>query len=620
MYVKGETKALKSEIENTNSRDLQITVLKFFKKVGESSSSDIPKTTNVEETFVKDYEQETPLKYMKIDLDSLPADPGQRPSMEVYHVNQRDEIRRHYLQKGPCQPRNHFFERREIGGRVRKFNPSWFDDHKYWLEYNIELEAAFCLCCYLFKTDLKNQGGVDNFMKGELKAWNKKERLDFHSNGGSHNLAVQKCQNLMKQGQSIATIFDKQTDSKKDKNRTKIYASIDCLRFLLRQGLSFRGHNEGGDSRNKGNFLELLHFYAERNDKVGNVVVKNAPRNSQMKSSSIQKDIVRACAIETLKVIRKEIEDSFFSILVDESRDVSCKEQMALVLWFVNDKGLVVERFIGIKHVDDTSSLSLKATIYSVLSEHDWHFFVAKNHQDINDFFELTSRLLNMIGSSYKRRDKLRDKQATRVVAALADGDLESGTGLNQEIGIKRPSDTRWGSHYGSLLNIKALYPSICEVLEDIMEDANSQDHRSEARLRASKERLQETRNEGWQPLLSNITSFCNKYDVENLNMEHPYYNGISRRKGSKVSNSRHYQVDVFYSVIDMQLQELNNRFNEANTMLLLSISSLCPRQSFKAFQVDELMKMAQFYPVEFPSTELEALRCNIPFRNPNLK
>ncbi|KAJ9543702.1 hypothetical protein OSB04_023409 [Centaurea solstitialis] len=197
-------------------------MLKFFKKIDESSSSDIPKTTNVEETIAKDNEQETPLKYMKVDLDSLPADPGQRPSMEVYHVNQRDEIRRHYLQKGPCQPRNHAFERREIGGRIRKFSPSWFDDHKYWLEYSIELEAAFCLCCYLFKTDLKNQGGADNFVKGGFKAWNKRERLELHSNGGPHNLAVQKCQNLMKQAQSIATIFDKQTDSTKDKNRTKM--------------------------------------------------------------------------------------------------------------------------------------------------------------------------------------------------------------------------------------------------------------------------------------------------------------------------------------------------------------------------------------------------------------
>ncbi|KAJ9565472.1 hypothetical protein OSB04_001438 [Centaurea solstitialis] len=602
---------------NTNGdrflKKSEIIMLWFFKKVGESSSSETPKTTNVEETIAKDNEQETPLKYIKVDLDSLPADPGQRPSMEVYHVNQKDEI-----EDITCK-------RDLVNLEIIRSN-----------EERLEVEFVNSIILGLM---IINIGGVDNFVKGGFKAWNKRERLDIHSNGGPHNLA--------------------QTNSQKDKNRIKIYASIDCVRFLLRQGLPFRGHNEGGDSRNKGNFLELLHFYAERNDKVGNVVLRNAPRNSQMKSSSIQKDFVRACAIETLKVIRKEIGDSFFSILVDESRDVSCKEQMALVLRFVNDKGLVVERFIGIKHLlfiqcfQTMSCVFLKFEV-KVMTELLALVFVAKNHHDINDFFELTSRLLNMIGSSYKCRDKLRDKQATRVVEALAHGDLESGTSLNQEIGIKRPSDTRWGSHYGSLLNIKTLYPSICEVLEDIMEDANSQDHRSEAsrmlksfltfdfvfclhlmvdilgitnelnttlqrkdqdiinamhQVRASKERLQETKNEGWQPLLSSITSFCNKYDVEILNMEHPYYNGISRRKGSKVSNSNHYQVDVFYSVIDMQIQELNNRFTEANTTLLLSIASLCPRQCFKSFQVDEIMKMAEFYPVEFPSTELEALR-----------
>ena len=46
--------------------------------------------------------------------------------------------------------------------------------------------------------------------------------------------------------------------------------------------------------------------------------------------------------------------------------------------------------------------------------------FVAKNHPNINDFFDLISRLLNMLGSSYKHRDNLREKQATKVVEALA--------------------------------------------------------------------------------------------------------------------------------------------------------------------------------------------------------
>jgi hypothetical protein len=34
--------------------------------------------------------------------------------------------------------------------------------------------------------------------------------------------------------------------------------SLRCLRFLLKQGLAFRGHDETEESQNRGNCLELL--------------------------------------------------------------------------------------------------------------------------------------------------------------------------------------------------------------------------------------------------------------------------------------------------------------------------------------------------------------------------
>ena len=54
-------------------------------------------------------------------MDDLPLDPVERPRILDYNVNQRDEIRRHYWLRGPCQPRGHDFPRTIIGNKPRRF-------------------------------------------------------------------------------------------------------------------------------------------------------------------------------------------------------------------------------------------------------------------------------------------------------------------------------------------------------------------------------------------------------------------------------------------------------------------------------------------------------------------
>ena len=61
----------------------------------------------------------------------------------------------------------------------------------------------------------------------------------------------------------------------------------------------------------------------------------------------------------------------FFSILVDESRNISVKEQMAIVLRYVNKKWIIIERFLGIVHVASTTALSLKYAIECLFCEHN---------------------------------------------------------------------------------------------------------------------------------------------------------------------------------------------------------------------------------------------------------
>ncbi|XP_048605410.1 uncharacterized protein LOC106432434 [Brassica napus] len=151
----------------------------------------------------------------------------------------------------------------------------------------------------------------------------------------THIIAAQMCEDLMNQNQSIVHALFKQDDKVKSEYRIRLNASINASRFLLRQRLPFRGHTEKEEAVNKDNFLELVKYTGEQNDDIQ----------------------------EVRQAILEEIGHGVFGLLVDESADVSHKEQMGVVLRFVDKRGAIKERFIGVVHVKETSSLALKSAI-----------------------------------------------------------------------------------------------------------------------------------------------------------------------------------------------------------------------------------------------------------------
>jgi len=137
---------------------------------------------------------------------------------------------------------------------------------------------------------------------------------------------------------------------------------------LALQACPFRGHDESLDSLNRGNFLEMVKLLASYNTEVNEVVLENTPKNAKYTSPYVQKEILSILARKVQKSIREEIGNNKFCIMVDEARDESKKEQMAIVLRFVNKEGLIKERFLDLIHVSDTTALTLKESICAVLS------------------------------------------------------------------------------------------------------------------------------------------------------------------------------------------------------------------------------------------------------------
>ncbi|GKD91384.1 zinc finger MYM-type protein 1-like protein [Tanacetum coccineum] len=114
-----------------------------------------------------------------------------------------------------------------------------------------------------------------------------------------------------------------------------------------------RGYGEFETSLFKGMFLKIYHFLVDHNEAIRAVTSKNAAKIRTLTSPNIQKD-VDSFAKEIVKSMRLEIGVDVFSLLVDESSDVSKNEQMVVPLRYADKYGLVKEGFVGIIQVKDT--------------------------------------------------------------------------------------------------------------------------------------------------------------------------------------------------------------------------------------------------------------------------
>ena len=90
--------------------------------------------------------------------------------------------------------------------------------------------------------------------------------------GGSHYIAMKKCDDLSQRNQHIDVVLHKKSEASKRAYLTRLNGSIDTARLLLKQGLPFRGHDESKQSLNKGNFLEVYDCLAQHDLNLGKAV------------------------------------------------------------------------------------------------------------------------------------------------------------------------------------------------------------------------------------------------------------------------------------------------------------------------------------------------------------
>ncbi|XP_042056351.1 uncharacterized protein LOC121800929 [Salvia splendens] len=100
----------------------------------------------------------------------------------------------------------------------------------------------------------------------------------------------------------------------------------------------------------------------------------------------------------------------------------------------------------------------------------------------------------------------------------------------------------------------------------------------------------------------------CKAQDLEACYVPH----GRSKRFVEQVSYCHHFRIDVFIEVIDLLLQEFDNRFDEVNMELIRCMTCFSPRDDFSSFDKESVLKLATFYPSDFSSIDLRSLDCQL--------
>ncbi|XP_024196338.1 zinc finger MYM-type protein 1-like [Rosa chinensis] len=287
----------------------------------------------------------------------------------------------------------------------------------------------------------------------------------------------------------IERVISTQSSQEVADNRLRLITTIESVRLLASQGCAFRGHDELVNSSNGGNFNAVVDFFGRMNIDIRRVL-QNAPGNAKYASPIIQKQIFNILGNKVRTKIREEVGDAKFCILVDEAVDVSNREQMAIILRFVDCDGFIRERFFKVLSVANTCSQTLKDEISKVLTQYDLqvenmrgqgydgasnmqgefnglqalfceecpyvyyvHCFAhhlqltlnaaAKGVHDIWEFFSTLSLIVNFVDSSAKRHSALRVIREEEIADLVVAGALETGRGANQLCTLQRAGATR---------------------------------------------------------------------------------------------------------------------------------------------------------------------------------
>ena len=415
----------------------------------------------------------------------------------------------------PAQPLLSKFPTTKFGSKHRSFSPEWYKAFT-WVEYSIAKDAIYCYPCRHLKVGAVSR--VDPAFttigfRGWKKAKGKSGALKQHAESANHRANMQVWQQrLVAEREKVQFGVDYQLRDVEEEeimlNRHYLKSVMTVILTLARQNIPLRGHHESETSENPGNFRAILDLLVNQDARLQQK--KNSlPRNARYLSPNVQNTILDILGKMVKDKICSELKASgAFTLMADETRDVSKSEQLSLVVRYVFE-GNVCERFLGFVALTDLSAAGIAQSITKSLGESsiDLSMCVSQSYDGANvmsgehggvqakiktmcpqatychcyahrlnlalvdccktipvayEYFSLLNSLYVFVSSS-----------AVHCVLECVQENMKEINSSYKPVHLKRLSDTRWTCRVDSVRAVHDGYKAIIETLRRVSEGNN---------------------------------------------------------------------------------------------------------------------------------------------------
>ncbi|KAL4153397.1 hypothetical protein QTP88_001230 [Uroleucon formosanum] len=353
------------------------------------------------------------------------------------------------------------------GKRNLKFQRCWLKRWN-WLAYSEKDDGAYCKYCVLFAGEGGDVGKqtFGNLVKKPFKNWKDAiEVFNNHRNCEYHKTSILKetCakQILEKKVEPIDIQIDSGIKRKIIENRKNLIPIIETIIFCGRLNLSLRGHRDSGlfnltePYENDGNFRSLLRFRAKSGDVALKTHLETCSKNASY-ISPIASEIISTCGdIILKKIVNKINEAKCFSILVDETSDISGIEQFSLCARYFNN-GQINEDFLLFVPVTDVTGKGLASTLLTSLDliGIDYNYMIDQGYDGAAAMSGSVESIYNFFNSP--KRQNILTTSIQNIVP------------ISSHTKLKQLCPTRWVQRHDSVIIYLELQDAVIDALEKI--------------------------------------------------------------------------------------------------------------------------------------------------------